>query len=63
LQFDMSGSIRLRDNVKLFGEAINLSNTPLRAYVGGRENRGGGGDDPSFEQYKSWGMIGIRIDR
>ncbi len=63
LQVDASGSFKIRDNVKLFGEFINLTNTPLRAYVGDRQNRGGGGDDPSFEAYKSWGMIGIRIER
>lgn len=63
LQVDASGSLKIRNGVKLFAELINLINTPLRAYVGDRENRGGGGDDPSFEAYKSWGMIGIRIDR
>ncbi|MCC6245762.1 MAG: TonB-dependent receptor [Gemmatimonadaceae bacterium] len=62
-QVDASGSFKIRDNIKLFGELINLTNTPLRAYVGNRENRGGGGDDPSFEAYKAWGMFGIRIDR
>jgi TonB-dependent receptor len=62
-QVDASGSYQLRPGVKMFAEAINLSNTPLRAYVGGRENRGGGGDDPSFEFYKPWGMVGIRIER
>lgn len=62
-QVDASGSFRIRNGVKLFGEFINLTNTPLRAFVGDRQNRGGGGDDPSFEAYKSWGMIGIRIDR
>ncbi len=62
-QVDASGSFRIRSGVKVFGEFINLTNTPLRAFVGDRQNRGGGGDDPSFEAYKSWGMIGIRIDR
>ncbi len=63
LQVDASGSLQLRDGMKLFGEVINLTNTPLRAYVGDRQNRGGGGDDPSYEAYKSWGMIGIKIER
>jgi TonB-dependent receptor len=63
LQVDLSGSYQLRPGVKLFGEFINLTNTPLRAYVGNQLNRGGGGDDPSYEFYKSWGMVGIRIDR
>jgi len=61
-QVDASGSYQLRPGVKIFGEAINLSNTPLRAYVGDRANRGGGGDDPSYEFYKPWGMIGMKID-
>ncbi|MFN5599791.1 MAG: TonB-dependent receptor [Gemmatimonas sp.] len=62
-QVDASGSYQLRPGIKIFGEAINLSNTPLRAYVGDRQNRGGGGDDPSFEFYKPWGMIGVKIER
>lgn len=62
-QVDASGSYQLRPGMKLFGEFINLSNTPLRAYVGNRQNRGGGGDDPSFEFYKPWGMIGVKIER
>ncbi len=63
LQVDASGSFQVRPGVKLFGEVINLTNTPLRAYVGGRQNRGGGGDDPSFEYYKTWGMFGVKIER
>lgn len=62
-QVDASGSVNLRPGMKLFGEFINLSNTPLRAYVGNRSNRGGGGDDPSYEFYKPWGMIGVKIER
>ncbi|MBY0488911.1 MAG: TonB-dependent receptor [Gemmatimonadaceae bacterium] len=62
-QVDASGSLQLRNRVKLFGEFINLSNTPLRAYVGNRPNRGGGGDDPSYEFYKPWGMLGVKIER
>ena len=62
-QVDASGSYQLRPGMKIFGEFINLSNTPLRAYVGDRANRGGGGDDPSFEFYKPWGMLGIKIER
>ena len=63
LQWDASGSLQLPRRAKLFAEAINLTNTPLRATVGNRLNRGGGGDDPSFEFYKTWVMVGIRIDR
>jgi TonB-dependent receptor len=63
LQVDASGSYTVRPGVKVFGEFINLTNTPLRAYVGNRLNRGGGGDDPSFEFYKAWGMMGVRIER
>ncbi len=62
-QVDASGSFTVRNGIKVFGEFINLTNTPLRAYVGDRQNRGGGGDDPSFEAYKSWGMLGIKIER
>ncbi len=62
-QVDASGSYQLRQGVKIFGEFINLSNTPLRAYVGNRRNRGGGGDDPSYEFYKPWGMVGVKIER
>ena len=63
LQWDASGSLQLPRRAKLFAEAINLTNTPLRATVGNRLNRGGGGDDPSFEFYKTWLMVGIRIGR
>ena len=63
LQWDASGSVHLFRGAKLFAEAINLTNTPLRATVGGRDNRGGGGDDPSFEFYKMWAMIGLKIER
>ncbi len=63
LQVDASGSYELRPGVKLFGEFINLTNTPLRAYVGDRLNRGGGGDDPSFEFYRPWGMIGVKVGK
>lgn len=62
-QVDASGSITVRSGLKVFGEFINLSNTPLRAYVGNRQNRGGGGDDPSYEFYKPWGMIGVKLER
>lgn len=63
LQIDASGSLRITNQIRFFGEFINLSNTPLRATVGDQLNRGGGGDDPSYEFYRSWGMIGIRIER
>jgi TonB-dependent receptor len=62
-QVDAAGSFRLTSQIKLFAEAINLTNTPLRATVGNRTNRGGGGDDPSFEFYRSWAMIGLRFER
>lgn len=63
LQWDASGSVTLARGVKFFAEAINLSNTPLRATVGDRLNRGGGGDDPSYEFYRPWGMAGFKIER
>jgi len=63
LQWDASGSYRIARSVQLFAEAINLSNTPLRAYVGDQENRGGGGDDPSYEFYKPWAMFGLKLQR
>jgi len=62
-QIDASGSFAFSRNIKLFAEAINLTNTPLRATVGNRVNRGGGGDDPSFEFYRTWAMIGLRFER
>ncbi|MCO4101416.1 MAG: hypothetical protein HEQ38_18880 [Gemmatimonas sp.] len=62
-QVDASGSYQLRQGMMIFGEFINLSNTPLRAYVGSRQNRGGSGDDPSYEFYKPWGMVGVKIER
>jgi len=62
-QVDASGSLNVMRGTKVFIEAINLSNTPLRATVGNRENRGGGGDDPSFEFYRPWAMLGIKIER
>lgn len=49
--------------VKFFAEAINLTNTPLLATVGDRETRGGGGDDPSHEFHRTWGMAGFKIER
>ena len=53
----------IQDPKSGLAEAINLANTPLRATVGDRRNRGGGGDDPSYEFYKPWGMVGMRIER
>ncbi|MBX9927905.1 MAG: TonB-dependent receptor [Gemmatimonadaceae bacterium] len=63
MQIDASGSVRLNGNAKFFVEAINLNNVPLRAVVGGKNNRGGGGEDPSFEFYRPWAMAGFRIER
>lgn len=63
LQWDASGSYRIAAGMQLFAEAINLSNTPLRAYVGDRLNRGGGGDDPSYEFYRPWAMVGLKFER
>jgi len=63
LQWDASGSVQVARGVKVFAEAINLTNTPLRATVGNRETRGGGGDDPSYEFYRPWGMAGFKIER
>ncbi len=63
LQVDASGSFQVSQGIKFFIEAINLSNTPLRATVGDRVNRGGGGDDPSYEFYRPWAMAGFKIER
>lgn len=62
-QVDAAGSFAFTRQLKLFAEAINLTNTPLRATVGNRVTRGGGGDDPSFEFYRTWAMIGLRFER
>jgi TonB-dependent receptor len=60
-QVDVAGSYQIRPDTKFFIEGINLTNTPFRGSVGDRDNRGGGGDDPSREIYKPWWMVGIRI--
>jgi hypothetical protein len=43
--------------VKLFMETNNLTNQPLRRYEGRSERSW----QPGNEYYRSWGMIGIRI--
>jgi TonB-dependent receptor len=60
-QLDFSGSYQLFSNTKVFLEGINLTNEPYRGSVGDRDNRGGGGDDPSFEFYRPWWTLGFRI--
>jgi TonB-dependent receptor len=54
LQLDMSASYKLTQNLKLFGELVNLTNEPYRTYIGTE-------DRPfQIEYYKQWGRIGFR---
>lgn len=56
-QLDVSGSVRLTPQATLFVETNNLTNQPLRRYEG-RPERGWA---PANEYYRSWGMVGVRI--
>ncbi|MGH9885686.1 MAG: TonB-dependent receptor, partial [bacterium] len=56
-QLDVSGGLRLTPQASLFVETNNLTNQPLRRYEG-RSERGWA---PGNEYYRSWGMMGIRI--
>jgi TonB-dependent receptor len=56
-QLDVSGALRLTQQAKLFFETNNLTNQPLRRYEG-RSERGWA---PGNEYYRSWGMVGVRI--
>jgi TonB-dependent receptor len=56
-QLDASGTITIIPQVKLFFETNNLTNQPLRRYEGRPERSW----QPGNEYYRSWGMIGLRI--
>ena len=56
-QLDISGSLRLMRQATMFMETNNLTNQPLRRFEG-RSERGWA---PADEYYRSWGMIGVRI--
>ncbi|MEP6834632.1 MAG: TonB-dependent receptor [Gemmatimonas sp.] len=56
-QLDLSGSMQINPKTKVFFEANNLTNQPLRRYIGKPERSW----QPGNEYYKSWGMIGLRI--
>ncbi len=54
LQLDLSLSYQLTNTIKVYGEAVNLTNEPLRSYIGYT-------DRPiQLEYYKPWSRIGIR---
>jgi TonB-dependent receptor len=61
LQVDAAGTLRLMQNAHLFLEGINLSDTPYRSMVGDKPTRGGGGEDASYEFYKPWFLVGLRV--
>lgn len=58
-QLDLSGSMQLNPRTKLFFEANNLTNQPLRRYIGKPERSW----QPGNEYYRSWGMIGLRVQQ
>ncbi|HTE47194.1 MAG TPA: TonB-dependent receptor [Gemmatimonadaceae bacterium] len=56
-QLDVSGNFRVTPQVGLFLETNNLTNQPLRRYIG-KSVRGWA---PGDEYYRSWGMFGVRV--
>jgi TonB-dependent receptor len=56
-QLDVSGNVRLMEHVRLFAEVNNLTNQPLRRYMGRSER----GYQPGNEYYRAWGMVGLRL--
>jgi TonB-dependent receptor len=55
IHFDMTASYRINDNFKIFVDAINLTNEPLKFYLGSR-------DYPLQQEFYSWwGRIGFRM--
>ena len=57
MQLDLSGSVKINAQTKLFVETNNLTNQPLRRYIGKPERSW----QPGNEYYKPWGMVGLRI--
>ncbi|MPY87023.1 MAG: hypothetical protein GEU99_03795 [Luteitalea sp.] len=55
-QLDVNVSQRLTHNMRLYGDVLDLTNAPLRYYVG----------TPSRpiqeEYYRWWAMFGLRVD-
>jgi TonB-dependent receptor len=56
-QVDLAATFAITPQVKLFAEANNLTNQPLRNYAS-RTDRGA---EPAFEFYQRWALVGIRI--
>jgi outer membrane receptor protein involved in Fe transport len=56
MEVDLSASQRIGNGVRLFVDALNLSNAPYRVYAG----------DPNHaiqeERYKSWVIGGVKFD-
>lgn len=57
MQLDLNGSVQINAQTKLFVETNNLTNQPLRRYIGKPERSW----QPGNEYYKPWGMVGLRI--
>ncbi|MEO8334437.1 MAG: TonB-dependent receptor [bacterium] len=58
-QLDFSGGLQLTNGTKLFFETNNLTNQPLRRW----EGQSARSWQPGNEYYRSWGMIGVRIQQ
>jgi TonB-dependent receptor len=58
-QLDFSGGFQLTSGAKLFFETNNLTNQPLRRW----EGQSARSWQPGNEYYRSWGMIGVRIQQ
>jgi TonB-dependent receptor len=56
LQYDASASVQLLPGVRVFAEAINLTNEPLRYYQGMSNH------PIQQEFYSWWGHVGVRLD-
>lgn len=56
-QLDISGWVQVSPAARVFVETNNLTNQPLRRYIGRPERSW----QPGNEYYRPWGMIGMRI--
>ena len=55
LRLDLTTNFQLTDHLNIFLDALNLTNTPLRYYLGD-ENR-----TQKQEFYSWWGRIGVKL--
>ena len=58
-QVDASGAFRVTDRARIFVEAINLTDQPLRRYQGDPRR----GWEPGNEWYRRWATVGVRVNR